>query len=168
MFLSLTLGADSLIAHWRAENSVLNGRSAQVGLATHVQLGVPLTSLVSLSLIGGTTIPVIPPLHGLVIGEVGVAGDWFSGSEDAWRVHVAAQRAWAGIAAYLNASIGHTPPPLNEIDDIWLFEMGAGYARRHGRWDRNWMLSAFGGPLWVGTDEGWIVGLGLSFSWSRS
>jgi hypothetical protein len=168
LFLSLSLGVDAVAAHWREPNPNLHETLKQLGPALRLAGGVQLGSQTAIFLDGVGTVPAVFPGWGVSVGGVGVGVDRFVRDGGPWHLRASARRAWAYRTRPLEAAVLPIIPPIRTIDDIWLFELAIGHARRTARLERGWMLAVFGGPLWVETGIGWIGGVSLARVWSRS
>jgi len=168
VFISITTGADFLVARWHEPNPLLPGRAIQVGPGLRFAMGAMLRERLAIYAEGSVTAPVVPFLTGLAVASAGVGADWFTDPANGWRARVLARRAWASRMNFADAGVLYTPPAVQSIDAIYLLEVGAGPSRRSARVDRAWLLAASGGPLWVLGRAGWTLGLSLAYSWSLS
>jgi hypothetical protein len=169
IFVAAGLGIDSLVARWPDHNFLMDGRAQQSGPELRFEVGWVIDGRNAVFLESTGSMPVVPYVGGLFLGQLGVGGDHFFGDGEAWHLRASVRRGWAHISSGLaQAGIKLEPPPRNELNDIWLFEVGVGTGGREGHVDSSGMLLASGGPVIVDGQAGWTAGVSLALTWSRS
>jgi hypothetical protein len=157
LLVGVGLGSDSLGAGWEEPAPDFPDHHWQMSVALRARFGFAPSEKLSIFGEGSLSFPVTPVGYGL--GIAGVGGGVDIRGDGPWYLSVVGKR----IAAAMPEPI--VEPIVEPVRDFraWIGEIGVGHVSRKGPVDRNWALSAFGGPM---TSNGWIFGLSFTGVWT--
>ncbi len=163
-YLSADLGFDGLLARWRETQLRRPGDDVSAGFAVGGRIGIEVVPGAAVFVDARARAPLSFPVFGLYMAEAGIGGTTFLGANSDWRADLVLRHGWAHEAAPCCLS----PPAINSFNHIWTGEVGFGAIDRRGQVDRGWTFSLLGGIIRSDGVSGWMMGLGVVHTWSRS